>query len=251
MRKKLVAGNWKMHGSRQFVTALIQALIPRLEASGQRHDLVVCPVAVHVPLAATLLEGTALQLGAQNASERAEGAFTGEISVAMLAEYAVRYVIVGHSERRQWFGETDDTVAEKFLAVSRQGMTPILCFGETLEQREQGRTETVVLRQLDAVLSRVTPAQLETAVIAYEPVWAIGTGRTATPAQAQEVHALLRKRLHGQLGPLADRVRIVYGGSVNAANAAELFSQRDIDGGLVGGASLKADDFASICKALD
>lgn len=248
MRTRLVAGNWKMHGSRQFVRDLLRGLVNQIDKLAQQQDIVVCPTLVHLPLAGKELEGSAIALGAQNVFTGSSGAFTGEVSAAMLAEYAVNFVIVGHSERRQLFGESDDLVAEKFVAVQAQGMIPILCVGETLAQRERGVTGEVILGQLQAVLDLAT--DWADAVVAYEPVWAIGTGRTASPEQAQEVHALIRAHLRSRHGEVADRLRIVYGGSVNPANAAALFAQPDIDGGLVGGASLKSDDFASICRCL-
>ncbi|MEX2132297.1 MAG: triose-phosphate isomerase [Pseudohongiellaceae bacterium] len=251
MRRKLVAGNWKMHGSRQFVRELLQDLVERLGELPRQKDIAVCPATIHLPLAAQQLQGSSIALGAQNVYCRSEGAFTGEVSAPMLVEYGVRFVLVGHSERRQLFAETDELVAEKFAAVQAQGITPVLCLGETLTQREQDKTTEVVLRQLVAVVDLVGVDRMIDSVIAYEPVWAIGTGRTATPDQAQEVHAMIREYLRSRQKEVADRVRIVYGGSVNPGNAAALFAQQDIDGGLVGGASLKPDDFASICRALD
>jgi len=250
MRRKLVAGNWKMHGSRQFVRELLQGLISRLGELSKQNDIVVCPATIHLPLAAQQLQGSLIALAAQNVYCRTEGAFTGEVSAPMLAEYGVKFALIGHSERRQLFAETDELVAEKFVAVQAQGITPILCLGETLLERQQERTNEVVKQQLFAVVDLVGIDRMVDSVIAYEPVWAIGTGRTATPAQAQEVHAMIRECLGSRQKEVADSIRIVYGGSVNPDNAAALFGQQDIDGGLVGGASLKPDDFASICKAL-
>jgi len=248
MRRKLVAGNWKMHGSRRFVEETLSAL--RDTTNGQDAvDMAICPTLVHLPLAEKVLSGSRIALGAQNVHPADEGAFTGEVSASMLAEFAVRYVIVGHSERRQLFAETDELVADKFAAVLAAEMIPILCLGETLEQREQGITHKVVLSQLDAVIGKSGSKVFEQAVIAYEPIWAIGTGRTATPEQAQDVHATIRQHLAEQDDEVAEHCVILYGGSVKAANAGELFDQPDIDGGLVGGASLKADEFASICKS--
>ncbi|MEW6687691.1 MAG: triose-phosphate isomerase [Pseudomonadota bacterium] len=241
MRERLVAGNWKMHGSRAGNAALLDAVLAA--TAGLRG--VECAVCVPYPYlgeVAARLERTPLGWGAQNVSEHAQGAFTGEVSAAMLAEFGCRYVIVGHSERRQLYGESDAAVAAKFAAVLARGMTPVLCVGETLEERDAGRTEEVVLRQLEMVFRSNEKSSFEKAVVAYEPVWAIGTGRTATPEQAQEVHFFLRKRLN-------PATRIVYGGSVKPQNAAALFAMPDVDGGLIGGASLVAADFAAIARA--
>jgi len=230
-RARLVAGNWKMHGSRASIAALLDALVEGKPTSA-------CAVCVPFPYLAQVAErlrGTPIAWGAQNASEHAQGAYTGEVSAPMLAEFGCRYVIVGHSERRQLYCETDAQVAAKFAAVRSTGMTPILCVGETLAQREAGETEAVVARQLSAV-------RFEDAVLAYEPVWAIGTGRNATPEQAQAVHAFLRKRVPAE-------TPILYGGSVKPQNAAEIFAMPDVDGGLIGGASLVAKDFLDIVKA--
>jgi triosephosphate isomerase len=241
MRARLVAGNWKMHGSRQSNRALLGAILAGLDGL----SAVECAVCVPYPYlhdVSKQLAGTPLAWGGQNTNEHAQGAYTGEVSAAMLAEFGCRYVIVGHSERRQLFGERDEAVAAKFAAVRAQRMTPILCLGETLEEREAGRTEAVVARQLEAVLAGSGLDAFAAAVVAYEPVWAIGTGRTATPAQAQEVHALLRARLLPQ-------TRILYGGSVKPQNAADIFAMPDVDGGLIGGASLAAEDFVAIARA--
>ena len=232
-RTRLVAGNWKMHGSRSANRALLDAILKGLP-KGDAH-CAVCPPFPYLGEVAERLRGTPVALGAQNVSEHAQGAYTGEVSAAMLAELGCRYVIVGHSERRQLFGETDGQVAAKFGAARAVGLTPILCVGETLAEREAGRTEEVVARQLAAV-------KFSEAVLAYEPVWAIGTGRNATPEQAQAVHAFLRGKLNSD-------VSILYGGSVKAQNAAAIFAMPDVDGGLIGGASLVAEDFLVILHA--
>jgi len=248
MRKPLVAGNWKMHGSRADNAALIRSLLDRLPAQGAA-EVMVCPPFVYLLETSRLLKDSDVALGAQSLCAEAQGAFTGEISGAMLRDVGCRYVLVGHSERRQVYGEDDSLVARKFVAAQASGLVPVLCVGETLEEREGGRTAEVVLRQLDAVLALSGAGAFGEAVIAYEPVWAIGTGRNATPEQAQEVHAMIRGRVAALDAKIAASVRILYGGSVKAANARELFAMVDIDGGLVGGASLKADEFAQICAA--
>jgi triosephosphate isomerase len=229
-RSRLVAGNWKMHGSRASIAALLDELV-KADPPG----CAVCPAFPFLAQVADRLRGSRIAWGAQSASEHAQGAYTGEVSAAMLAEFGCRYVIVGHSERRHIYGETDAQVAGKFKAARAAGLTPILCVGETLEERDAGRTEAVVARQLGAV-------QFDTGVLAYEPVWAIGTGRNATPEQAQEVHAFLRKRVPPETA-------IIYGGSVKPQNAAAIFAMPDVDGGLIGGASLVAKDFLDIVKA--
>lgn len=236
MRQPLVAGNWKMHGNRAANRALLDAIVA---GAGTGAEMAVCVPFPYLAQAAERLAGTPVAWGAQNVSEHAQGAYTGEVSAAMLAEFGCRYVIVGHSERRSLYGETDELVAAKFGAVQAAGLKPILCVGETLAEREAGRTEEVVARQLDAVLGKHAKEQT---VLAYEPVWAIGTGRTATPEQAQEIHAFLRKRAtHG--------ARILYGGSVKPQNASAIFAMPDVDGGLIGGASLVAEDFLAIARA--
>jgi triosephosphate isomerase (TIM) len=250
MRVKLVVGNWKMHGSLAANQALLQALIPAVAAL-KSVEVAVCPPYPYLVQAGALLGGKPIAYGAQNVSPYENGAYTGEVSAAMLAECRCRYVIVGHSERRSLFGESSELVAEKFQAVIEGGMVPILCVGETLTERESGRTEAVVAAQLDAVVSRCSAGSLRESVLAYEPVWAIGTGKTATPVQAQAVHEFLRRRIAAQDAAVAQGLKILYGGSVKAANAAELFSQPDIDGGLIGGASLQAAEFAAICQAAD
>ena len=233
-----------MHGSLRANAGLLEALKAGLKGK----DGVIHAVCVPYPYlgqVSAALEGSAIAWGAQNISEHDSGAYTGEVSGAMLRDFGCRYAIVGHSERRSLYGEDDATVAAKFTAARRSGLTPILCVGETLEQRERGETERVVGRQLDAVGA----AALSGAVLAYEPVWAIGTGRNATPQQAQEVHAFLRARVAARDKALAQGLTILYGGSVKAGNAAELFAMPDVDGGLIGGASLVAEDFIAICAA--
>ncbi len=244
MRRKLVVGNWKMHGSRAANAELLAAL---LAARPYGCDLAVCVPAVFISETAATLAGSDLRWGAQDVSAHEQGAYTGEVSAAMLAEAGCRYAIVGHSERRAYHAESDQLVADKAKAALARGVTPIVCVGETLAQREAGETEAVVKRQLATVIHTLAHCAAEM-VVAYEPVWAIGTGRTATPEQAQAVHAVLRAQLQAATGH-AQRMRILYGGSVKADNAATLFAQPDIDGGLIGGASLKAADFIAICRA--
>ena len=246
MNRKLIAGNWKLNGSLAFNETLVGALRAGLQVS-PACSVAVCVPAPYLAQVGGLLSGSAIDLGAQDVSSQAAGAFTGEVSAAMLREFAVRYVIVGHSERRQYHGETDATVADKVRQALACGVTPIVCVGETLAQREAGQTEEVVKRQLAAVI-HTNGHCISEIVLAYEPVWAIGTGRTATPAQAQQVHGVLRAQLKAATERAAD-MQILYGGSMNAANAAELLGQPDIDGGLIGGASLKAPDFLAIIAA--
>ncbi|MEB2348738.1 MAG: triose-phosphate isomerase [Comamonadaceae bacterium] len=246
-RQKFIAGNWKMNASLPANAALLGALL-----EGLRQQPPACEVAVAVPMpylsqVQQLLAGSSVRLGAQDVSAHDAGAYTGETSAAMLRDFAVRYALVGHSERRQYHGETDAQVAAKAERLLAAGITPIVCVGETLAEREAGATDAVVARQLDAVVQSLGAAAVQV-VVAYEPVWAIGTGRTATPQQAQQVHAVLRGRL-AAARPEAARVAILYGGSMNAANAPELLAQPDIDGGLIGGASLKAPDFLKIIEA--
>lgn len=253
-RKKLVVGNWKMNlnraGARDLAAALGQSLPAVLSASNGQVAAAVCPAFVHLPIVAECLAGTSVAWGAQNAYHQPDGAFTGEISTAMLKDLGCRFVILGHSERRLVLGETDREICRKLQAVLAAGLVPIVCVGETLEQRENGRTWDVIQTQLDASLAGLTPQQVPQIVLAYEPVWAIGTGKNATPAQAQEVHADLRKWLgSGYNRGLAESVQILYGGSVKPDNARELLAQADIDGALVGGASLQASSFAAIVAA--
>jgi triosephosphate isomerase len=247
MRQRLVAGNWKMNGSLAGARSLVGAILEGV--GGLRCEVAICPPFVYLETVGSLLRGTALALGAQNVSQEDPGAFTGEVAAPMLRDLGCKYVIVGHSERRSLYGEGDALVADKFARALREGLVPILCVGELLEERDSGRTEEVVARQLDAVLAQAGVAALGRGVIAYEPVWAIGTGRTATPEQAQEVHAFIRGRVAGHDAATAERIQILYGGSVKGANAAGLFAMPDIDGGLIGGASLAAQDFLAICRA--
>ena len=248
--RKLIAGNWKMNGALDANRALMAALLAGVQARTPACDVAVCPPAVYLAQVQALLQGQdAIALGAQDASEHEAGAFTGDVAAAMLREFGVRYAIVGHSERRSYQGESDAQVARKAQRALAAGITPIVCVGETLQEREQGQTEAVVTRQLDALLE-CNGARVADMALAYEPLWAIGTGHAATPQQAQDVHAALRARLRAALSePQAAGVRILYGGSMNAANAASLLAQPDIDGGLVGGASLKAQDFLEIIAA--
>lgn len=247
MRQKLVAGNWKMHGSQAANAALLGGV--KAGVSGLACGVAVCVPFPYLAQGQAALAGSVVALGAQTVSEFAQGAYTGEVSTAMLMDFACRYVIVGHSERRAIYGESDAAVAAKFEAAQAAGLIPILCVGESLTERESGATQAVVSRQLAAVLDRVGVAAFAKAVVAYEPVWAIGTGKTATPAQAQEVHAAIRAQVAAADGTVAAGLQILYGGSVKPQNAAELFGQADIDGGLIGGAALVADDFLAICRA--
>lgn len=251
MRPRLIVGNWKMHGSLESVRQLLTGILAELDSVPTENEVGVCPSFVHLGLCREVLNGSRIKLGAQNVYFAESGAFTGEVSAGMLAELGLQYVLVGHSERRQLFAETDEQVAKKFAAVQKQQLIPILCVGETLEQRENGATEQVVLAQLDAVIASTGINAFARAVIAYEPVWAIGTGKTASPEQAQEVHQVIRQHLALQDKEVAQAVQLLYGGSVKAANAGELFRQADIDGGLVGGASLQADEFIAICKSAE
>jgi triosephosphate isomerase len=248
MRQPLVAGNWKMNGSTDSIGALVEGIKAGI-GTVTTAEMAVCPPYVYIPQVASMLAGTAVSYGAQDVSDQESGAHTGEVAPGMLSDIGCKYAIVGHSERRAIYGESDDFTAGKFAAAQKAGLVPILCVGELLEEREQGITEQVVERQLDAVINRDGVGVFGSAVIAYEPVWAIGTGKTATPEQAQEVHAFIRGKLAGLDQSVADGVRILYGGSMNAGNAAELLAMPDIDGGLIGGASLKANDFLAIGKA--
>ena len=254
MRRPLVAGNWKMNGSLSRAAELARALAAALTgeaASGGESapELAVFPPFVHLPSVVEILAGSAVSVGAQDVSEHEAGAYTGEVAGGMLTELGCRYTLVGHSERRALFGDTDERVAAKFERAQACGLVPVLCVGETLEEREADETRNVVERQLDAVMRRCGAASLANAVVAYEPVWAIGTGKTATPEQAQEVHAVLRAFAGAQAPEVAQDLRILYGGSVKSANAASLLAMPDIDGGLVGGASLDAEDFMGIWRA--
>lgn len=242
--KKLIAGNWKMNGSLAANQALLKALLDGLAGAAPAADMAVCVPAPYLAQVQAALSGTPVAWGSQDVSAHEQGAYTGEVSGAMLKDFACRYAIVGHSERRQYHGETDAAVAAKAQRALALGITPIVCVGETLADREAGKTEEVVKRQLAAVIHAVAHCTSEI-VVAYEPVWAIGTGKTASPEQAQQVHAVLRAQLSAATQH-PERVHILYGGSMNAANAASLLAQKDIDGGLIGGASLKAADFLQI-----
>lgn len=244
----MVAGNWKMNGSKASVSALVDGILSGLGAL-KNVDVVVCPSYVFIPDVANQIGNEVLGLGAQDVAKEEAGAYTGEVSVSMLKDYSCNYVIIGHSERRSLYGDSDELVAQKYAAAVKGGLKPILCVGELLEERESGNTEAVVERQLQAVVDYCGVASLNDAVIAYEPVWAIGTGMTASPEQAQEVHAFIRGWLAKLDAKVAQKIQILYGGSMNGSNAAELLAQEDIDGGLIGGASLKAEEFLTICKA--
>ena len=248
MRRPLVAGNWKMHGTRASAEALVAAVAAKLPAAA---DVAVLPP---FPYLADLIGrhgASRLAFGAQDSSEHGQGAYTGEVSAAMLKDIGCTYVLAGHSERRQYHAESDDLVARKFVAAQGAGLVPILCVGETLAERDGGATESVIARQLEAVVARAGIGAFANAVVAYEPVWAIGTGRTATPEQAGAVHKFVRDKLAALDGTIAGSLRLLYGGSVKPSNAAELFGQPDVDGGLIGGASLVAEDFLAICVAAD
>ena len=249
MRRILVAGNWKLHGSKTMVRTLLDGLLAG-SSSGGAADLAVFPSFPYLSLAESILAGSHIKWGGQSLNPHAQGAHTGEISGSMLTDMACHYVLVGHSERRAIYGETDDDVAQRFSVAQDAGLEPILCVGETRQEREAGQTEVVVSRQLDAVLQRAGIDAFGNATIAYEPVWAIGTGLTATPQQAQSVHAFIRDKLSSLNGIIGGQIQILYGGSVKGSNAAELFAQSDIDGGLVGGASLAAEDFLAIYNAV-
>ena len=246
-RSTLVAGNWKLNGSRQSVVALANDIAAG--SSTLSCEVLVCPGFAHLGDVQSVLAATSVVLGAQNCCTDAEGAFTGEVSAPMLSEYGVDYIIVGHSERRAIYGETSAMIAEKAAAVQAANLVPIVCVGETLEQREAGQLQSVLDEQLDAVIERISINGVGNSVIAYEPVWAIGTGKSASSEQAQEVHAMIRQKLAALDAQVAEKTRILYGGSVKPDNAKELFSRPDIDGGLIGGASLQAASFLAICAA--
>ena len=247
MRRPLIAGNWKMHTTQREAAELARQVAAGCR--GAAAEVAVCPPFTALAAVRQALEGSSVGLGAQDLSWEAQGAFTGEVSAAMLADAGCRYVLIGHSERRALFGETDEAVRRKLEAALRQGLTPIVCIGETLAEREAGRTLEVLRHQLSGALPGAAAEYRARVVLAYEPVWAIGTGRTASPEQAQEAHAFIRQWLAEAWGPAAQAVRIQYGGSVNAANAESLLRQPDVDGALVGGASLKADAFSAIVRA--
>jgi len=248
MRRSLVVGNWKMNGTLASAELLTKGIIAGL---GDNHaDIAVCVPYVYLSKVSELVENTALAVGAQNVADRPSGAFTGEISAAMLTEFNCKYALVGHSERRSYYGDTDESVAARFCQAQEQNIIPVLCVGETLEQREQDRTFSVIDTQLDAVINLAGIAAFDAAVIAYEPVWAIGTGKTATDEQAQEVHRYIRKYIAAKDQAIADKIQILYGGSAKPENAKGLFAMPDIDGGLIGGASLDAESFLKIYHSI-
>ena len=247
MRRKIVAGNWKLQGSREFAAALVDAIKAGAPAGV---GLIVLPPYPYLGEVLARCAGADIAVGAQDVSAHAKGAYTGEVAAAMLADVGARYTLVGHSERRQYHAESSELVAQKFLAAQAAGITPILCVGERLEEREAGQTEAVIASQLRPVLDLVGVAAFANAVVAYEPVWAIGTGRTASPEQAQAVHAFIRSQVADRDAKIADSLPLLYGGSVKPDNAASLFAQADVDGGLIGGASLVAADFLAIATAL-
>lgn len=248
MRQVLVAGNWKMNGSRESIRSLLDGVKAGM-GDVNSAEVAVCAPAIYIPLVEELLGGSAVSWGGEDLSVHESGAYTGEIAASMLNDFHCKYVIIGHSERRTYHNESDELVADKYEAAMNAGLVPIFCIGETLDEREQGITNEVVARQVDAVINKLGVAALARGVIAYEPVWAIGTGKTATPEQAQEVHAFIRSRIAASDAAVAEGVQILYGGSMNAGNASDLLAQSDIDGGLIGGASLKADDFLAIARA--
>ncbi|PQJ97367.1 triose-phosphate isomerase [Chromatium okenii] len=250
MRQPLIAGNWKMNGNRSSVETLLSNVINGASTISKT-EVVVCPSFPFLDLSERLLSGTSIKLGAQNTSTKESGAYTGEVSASMLANFGCQYVICGHSERREYYGETDAIIAEKVSICVEKGMRAILCVGETLNQREQEQTESVISTQLDGVITQIGIDIFNNIEIAYEPVWAIGTGKTATPEQAQSVHAFIRQKIASHSLVIAEKIRILYGGSMKAENACDLLSQSDIDGGLIGGASLVANDFLAICRAGD
>ncbi len=248
MRTPLVAGNWKMNGSRASVKELINGVVAGAKSlSGV--DIAVCPSTIHLADVTAIAAGSNVAVGSQDACTELKGAFTGETSIEMIKDMGCQYAIIGHSERRTLYGESDDIVAKKFAVVKAAGVTPIFCIGETLEEREANITEDVCARQIDAVFAAQGDDAFAGSVIAYEPVWAIGTGKTASPEQAQAVHAFIRQHIAKHNADIAENTQILYGGSMNPANAKDLMGQADIDGGLIGGASLKADDFLAVCQA--
>lgn len=248
MRRKLVAGNWKMYGSLARNKTLLEEVLAGVRDLRDA-DYGVCVPYPYLAQAQSMLQGSLVAWGAQNMSQNEQGAFTGEVSAGMLTDFGCRYVIIGHSERRALFHESNDIVAAKFDAAIKAGLTPILCVGETLPERESGVTEQVVARQLEVVLDHAGAQAVVRSVVAYEPVWAIGTGKTAAPEQAQAVHAFIRRRVAQLDDGVAQDLRILYGGSMKPGNAAELFAMPDVDGGLIGGASLVAEEFVAICRA--
>lgn len=250
MRRALVVGNWKMNGTRDSIQALLGDLVPAVSHGINGVDIVVCPPFPYLTLVAKVIRGCEIVLGAQNVWCEEEGAYTGEVAPGMLVDCRARYVILGHSERRQQMADTDELIARKFVAAQQAGLIPILCVGETLAQRENGSAQATVAAQISAVLELAGVAAFDRAVVAYEPVWAIGTGKSATAQQAQQMHAGIRNLVAGHDAEVAGTLQLLYGGSVSPANAAELFAQADIDGGLVGGASLDASAFIEICNSV-
>ena len=248
MRRPLVAGNWKLNGNLSSISELISGIRAQQEQV-RKAELAVCPSFVYLSHVQSLLQGSDIALGAQDCSDQESGAYTGEVAAAMIKEFGCTYNIIGHSERRHIYGDSNETVATKFAQVIKNGLTPILCVGETLQEREEGHTEVAIAQQINAVLNLFGVKAFAKAVIAYEPVWAIGTGKTATPEQAQEVHEEIRLTIGAQNKDIAANIRILYGGSMKPENAQELLQQPDIDGGLIGGAALKAEDFIGIAVA--
>ena len=248
MRRSLVVGNWKMNGTLASAQLLAKGIIEGLGSVDA--DIAVCVPYVYLPAISELVNGTALGLGSQNIADKASGAYTGEVSASMLKEFNTQYALVGHSERRSYYGDTDASVAARYVQAQEQGITPILCVGETLEEREQDQTFAVINEQLDAVIELAGIESFSKAVIAYEPVWAIGTGKTASDEQAQEVHYYIRQYIAAKDQAIAEKVQILYGGSAKPDNAKGLFAQPDIDGGLIGGASLEAESFLSVFKSV-
>jgi triosephosphate isomerase len=248
MRTPLVAGNWKMNGSRESVKELINGVVKGAK-SLNNVNIAVCPPTIYIADVAAIANGSNISVGSQDICTELKGAFTGETSIEMIKDFSCQYAIVGHSERRTLYGESDQIVAEKFMVVKNSGIIPIFCIGETLEERELNITEEVCARQIDAVFSIAGDDAFTNSVIAYEPVWAIGTGKTASPEQAQAVHAFIRQHIAKRNADIAKKVQILYGGSMNPANAKELIGQTDIDGVLIGGASLKINDFLAVCQA--
>ena len=249
MRRPLVMGNWKLNGTKASVEALLTGILPAAEANKDKMETAVCAPEIFIGQVEAKLSGTAIAWGAENNDLNLQGAYTGETSAAMLKEFGCKYCLVGHSERRTYHGEDDALLAKKYALLQEQGVVPVLCIGETLEEREADKTNDVIRTQLAPVLDELGVETLKDAVIAYEPVWAIGTGKAATPEMAQEVHAFIRSLIAEKSAEVADSVQILYGGSANAKNAAELFAKEDIDGALVGGAALKAEDFSVIISA--
>ena len=247
MRKTIVAGNWKMNASKESVNTLIEGILSGMNEASS--EVIVCVPFPYLSQVESLIQGSSLMLGAQNLNVNSAGAYTGEVSADMIKDFGAQHVIVGHSERRSLYGETNAIVAEKTKAAIDAGLTPLLCVGESLEDRESGNTEAIVEEQINTVIDLIGIESFDQAIIAYEPVWAIGTGLTATPEQAQAVHLFIRNLLADSSEKIAQRTPILYGGSMNAGNAADLISCSDIDGGLIGGAALKAEDFLQICKA--